>query len=215
MSAPALCAMLDAQPDLWSNDDTGATDDARTPDARAAIALVPPRKPSLSDRMARVAFIADTIERIVDEGEMDDATRDALSADLIAELAGTREKVDAVSATLGMFESLAAASHREMERLKARCERYQKQQARLESYVLALLTASGLDRIEGETSTLAKRLNPAAVQIEEGAQVGHEFLFYPEPPAPRPDKTAIKKALKAGRMIPGCALAQTARLVRS
>jgi hypothetical protein len=37
-------------------------------------------------------------------------------------------------------------------------------------------------------------------------------LPQPEPPAPRPDKAAIKDAIKAGRDVPGARLVQSDRL---
>lgn len=182
--------------------------------APRALAVVPIRPPTLGDRVDRVEFIADLIERLDDEA-LTDEVRDALSAGLIAELAGTRAKVDATSAALACFESLAAASTREIERLEKRVARYDRQRDRLERYVLAVLETSQLDRIEGETSTLARRLNPPAVVIEDGADIPHEYMSYPEAPAPHPDKAAIAKALKAKRRVPGCSLQQRARLVRS
>jgi Gp157 protein len=174
-----------------------------------------PPKRSLGDRVSRVEFIADCIERLCDADALDSAAADALSAELISELAGTRAKVDAVAATLAMFESLEAASEREVERLVKRVERYQAQRARLETYVLAVLTTSKLEKLEGETSTLALKRNPPAVQIEDGATIPHEFLYYPPVPDPRPDKGALKKAIKAGRKIAGVKLEGATRLVRS
>ena len=114
-----------------------------------------------------------------------------------------------------MFEGLEASAEKEIERLAKRVERYQKQRERLETYVLAVLTASKLDRIEGDTSTLAKRLNPPKVVIEDGATFGHEFTRYPPAPPPEPDKAAIAKALKAKRKVAGAHLEQKLRLVRS
>jgi len=186
----------------WPEDDAVATDVAPAP-----------RKPTLGDRVSRVEYIATKIEQLGDE--MTDAERDEISAQLIEELAGTRAKVDAVGATLAMFESLEAAAERECERLTQRVERYQAQKERLNTYVLAVMTASNLTKLEGDTSTLTAKKNPPAVQIADDAQIAHEFLFYPPAPDPRPDKDAIKRALKAGRRIAGCELKQGKRLVRT
>jgi chromosome segregation ATPase len=222
MSAPTpVATILDNAPDLHEWDE-GA------PYVAPRLSVVPPPalaisthrvenpapKRSLGDRVSRVEFIADCIERM-DDAEMDDATRESLTAELISELAGTRAKTDAVAATLAMFESLEAASEREMERLCKRVERYQRQRERLEHYVTVVMTTSKLDKLEGETSTLTLRKNPPAIQIADGATIPHEFLYFPEAPPPRADKGALKKALKAGRKIAGVKLESATRLVRS
>lgn len=202
-------------PANWPAADIDAYD--ATPASGSGLTLVPapaPKKPTLRNRVERVEYIASVIEQLDDEA-MTVEIRDQLSAQLIEELAGTREKVDSTCAVLGMFESLEAASEKEIERLAKRVERYQKQRERLELCVLAVLTASKLDRIEGDTSTLARKLNPPKVVIEDGATFGHEFTRYPPAPPPEPDKAAIKKALLAKRKVVGARLENGARLVRS
>jgi hypothetical protein len=230
--APSLVVnLIDSIPDVyapviasgdpysWTPEDADAYD--TTPAAEfsggAGIALVPPappKKPTLRDRMERVAYIADTIEALDDEAMTDDL-RDHLSEQLVVELAGTREKVDAVANVLAMFEGLAATAEKEIERLAKRANRYTRQAKRLEVYVLAVMSASKLDRIDGETSTLVRRLNPPKVVIDDGAAIGHEFMFYPEAPPPHPDKGAIKKALLAKRKVAGARLERGERLARS
>jgi hypothetical protein len=207
------------QPDPfgWTNEpDVPGGEPALERETRLSVVPIreKPAKPTLRDRVATVEYIADQIEALDDEA-LTPERRDELSAELIAALAGTRQKVDAVSATLAMFASLEAAAKAERERLEAREVRYARQAQRLSDYVLAVMSASSIEKLEGETSTLAKRLNPPAVVIAPGAELRSEYLFYPEVPEPRPDKKVIAKYLKAGRVIAGCSLAQTSRLVRS
>jgi hypothetical protein len=45
-----------------------------------------------------------------------------------------------------------------------------------------------------------------AVVIEDETRIPSEFMKTPEPPAPRPDKTAIKEAIKGGTEIPGASI---------
>jgi hypothetical protein len=54
--------------------------------------------------------------------------------------------------------------------------------------------------------------NPASVDIFEPALIPTEFMRQPEAPPPAPDKKAIAEAIKAGREVPGAALAQGTRL---
>lgn len=215
--APAL-------PPLPSTPPAGAPPDpdpAAEPElerARRLRVMPSPAKRSLRDRVGAVEYIADLIEQLDDEA-MTAEVRDELSRQLIDELAGTRAKVDATSATLAMFESLEASAAAERDRLAKRVARYAAQRERLETYVLAVLTASKLDKIDGETSTLARRLNPVSVRIDcDPATLPREFLRFaapPPPPPPAPDKTELKRALQAGREIDGVRLERRAKLVRS
>jgi len=171
------------------------------------------RRRSLGDYLSQVDFIIDTIESL----DADDLTGDArneLSEMLIAELAGTRAKVDNVSAALATWESLEAGAAREIERLEARKTRFARLRTRLEDYTLAVLEASKLPKIEGNFSTLKIRRNPPSVVVDDASQVPQEFLRYPPPPPPAPDKTAIGRALKGHQEVPGCRLIQINRLVR-
>jgi chromosome segregation ATPase len=187
----------------------------------ATLAVVPPRdreaegaRRTLAEHLSGVDAIIDTIEGLDDES-LDEAARNELSAMLIAELAGTRRKVDNVSAALATWESLEASASREIERLTNRRNRFARLRERLEDYTLALMEASKLPKLEGDISTFARRMNPPSVRIDDAAAVPGAFLRTPPVPAPVPDKTAIAKALKAGDAVDGCSLQQTARLVRS
>jgi len=169
---------------------------------------------SLRAHIEGVEGIADTIEGLDDE-TLSAEERDELSAMLIAAIAGTKRKVDNTSNVLAMYEALEAGAKAEKERLAKREAFYARQIERLTDYVIATMTTSNLPKLEGETSTFALRKNPPSVVIEAGATFSHEFTAYPDAPPPRPDKDAIKRALKAGRAIEGASLQATMRLVRS
>lgn len=170
-------------------------------------------KRTLGEHLSGVEAIIDTIEGL-DDDSLDEASRNELSEMLIAELAGTRKKVDSVSAALATWESLEAAAQREIARLEERRHRFARFRQRLEDYTLALMEASSLPKLEGDFSTLARRLNPPSVRIDDAEAVPGAFLRTPPVPAPVPDKTAIAKALKAGETVEGCRLVSSARLVR-
>ncbi len=222
--SPELLSFLDG-PDLyppafdaefsWPED---AVRDA--PPATFGLAIVPdppavpPAKISLRAHIEGVDAIAQTVESL-DPDDLTPEDRDELSAMLIAAIAGTKRKTDDTARVLAMFEHLEAAAKGERDRLDARMKYFARQTQRLTDYILATLDASQLDRLDGETSTLRRQKNPARLVIAEGATIPEEFLVYPDPPAPHPDKDAIKRAIKAKREIFGCSLAATFRLVRS
>lgn len=176
----------------------------------------PSPRQTLRGHIEGVDAIADAIEQL-DAEDLDEELRDELSASLISALAGTRAKVDATARTLAMFEHLSAAARGEKERLAAREAYYDRQLERLTDYVRATMVASELTRLDGETSTLQLRRNPASVAPDAAiaGPMAREFVRPPRPAMWAPDKDAIKRAIAAGREVPGWSTVQTSRLVRS
>jgi hypothetical protein len=182
----------------------------------AALLLVEPRSISLAQHMDEVECICDTIESLGD-GDLQDEARDELSRRLLDAIAGTKRKVDNCSAALAMYEHAAEAAAKEEKRLRDRREFLDKQKSRLEDYVMATLTASGLKKIEGSTSTLAIRSNPPRVVVDVPAsELPFEFVRVAEIPADEADKKRIAEALKRDpASVPGCRLVPSQRLIRS
>lgn len=90
--------------------------------------------------------------------------------------------------------------------MQARAARLRKRAESVKNYLLFNLQATGITKIEAPEFVISVRNNPESVRIMEGAQIPGEYLVTPEPPPPRPDKTAIKTALKSGKHIDGCYL---------
>lgn len=97
-------------------------------------------------------------------------------------------------------------------RMKDRAMRVQRRADQVRHYLQTMMEAAEITKIEAPEFTVAIRKNPAAVVIAPDAKVPDEFIVRPPAPAPYPDKTAIKNALKAGREIDGCRLEQAQRL---
>lgn len=177
-----------------------------------------PAPSSLRSYIAEVDALAVLVESL-DEGEdIDDEMRDQLHALMVDAITGTKDKVDRTCAVLAQYEAAAAAAAKEAERLTARKKHFDRQRARLEGYVLNTLEASGLPKIDGNTSALAIRKNPPAVEIYDATKIREIYTRTPEPPpppAPVPDKTAIKKAIASGFTVEGAYLSNSYRLVRS
>lgn len=184
-----------------------------------ALQLVP-AAPSLSlyQLVADVDNIAALVDALDQDGELTPDLVEQLQRDLIAAIAGTKQKVDRTAGVLASFEMAEASANTEIARLEKRAARFKRMKASLDSYVLSILDASKLDKLDGETSTLARRKNPPSVVVDDEAAVPTDFLRWPEPrpdPPPAPDKALIKKALAGGADVAGCRLVATARLVRS
>ncbi|HEX4138387.1 MAG TPA: siphovirus Gp157 family protein [Bryobacteraceae bacterium] len=182
------------------------------------LALVPKR--SLFAHVREVEDIADLVDQLDRAGELDPDTAELLSATLCASVAGTKDKIDRSCAVVAAFEAGEAAAAAERERLDARAKRFARLRERLEAYLLAVLVASNLDRIDGNTSSIARRRNPPKIEILDESAIPWEFMRLPDPPPPPaavPDKSAIKIALKAdAACVPGARLMpDNYRLVRS
>jgi hypothetical protein len=183
--------------------------------ASPVLTLVPKR--SLFAHVAEVEDLASLVDQLDRAGELTDEAAEELSAALCASIAGTKTKVDRTAAVLAAFASAESAAKLERDRLDVRAKYFARQTERLEDYVLAVLSASQLERLDGLTATLARRKNPAKVVIDSEDAIPFEYLrFPPEPPPPPavPDKAALKKALAAGP-VDGCHLTQDYRIVRS
>jgi hypothetical protein len=183
----------------------------------ASLSLVPARKHSLVEHLSDVEAIQTTLESL-DDDAMGPEAREDLERMLMEAIAGTRVKVDRTAAILSVFETATAAATAEAVRLKARAEYFERQRKRLETYVLAVMSASGLKKLDGATSTLASRNNPASVVIDDESRIPWDFFRVPEPrpdPPPAPDKKLIAQALRAGSAVEGARLVASQRLVRS
>ncbi len=183
-----------------------------------ALSLIPKRM-SLWEHVQDVDAIADLVFALDDAGSMTPEAEEQLQHALIRANAGTKAKVDRTASVLASFEAAEAFASAEAERLAKRAATFRRSRERLTDYVLATLDASKLDKLEGDTSTLARRKNPAKVIVDDETAIPIDFLRFPDeppPPPPVPDKAAIAKALKLDpASVPGARLVQTFRLVRS
>jgi hypothetical protein len=172
------------------------------------------RGASLRDRVMDLQVLADTVEAL-DPDDLDPELREDLTRDVIAAVAGTKEKVDRVGDCLSYFEVAQLAAQREIDRLEKRKAHFARAQARLENYVLSVIECSQFTKLEGHVTTLATRQNPPSVFIAEGTVLAPEYLRQPATPPPVADKTALKNAIKRGETIDGVTLQQATRLVRT
>jgi hypothetical protein len=184
----------------------------------AALALVPKRF-SLLELVADVDNITALVFALDDAGEMTPEIEEELQKALLSAIVGTKAKVDRTASVIATFEAAEAAADAEVARLEKRAAAFKRNRERLELYVLSVLSASKLDKLEGDTATLARRKNPGKVEIRDERVLPAAFWRFPEPPpppAPSVDKKAIAVALKRDPdAVPGAALVQDYRLVRS
>jgi hypothetical protein len=133
--------------------------------------------------------------------------------DTLAGLGGEiTEKATNVAYYCQNLESFADQVTEAAQKMLARAVRLRKRSQAVRDYLLQNMKGAGIEKITAPEFTIAIRKNPAAVMIFDDASVPAEFMVQPPAPPPRPDKIALKAALKAGRTIEGVWLEQAERL---
>lgn len=100
----------------------------------------------------------------------------------------------------------------EIARLRSLMDSYAKGQERVERHVVSVIERfapepkRGPKKLEGTIGVLFLRKNPDSVEISDQSSIPEKFMVTPEPPLPRPDKAAIRAAIKAGEEVPGADL---------
>lgn len=97
-------------------------------------------------------------------------------------------------------------------KLKARADTIQKHADGLKRYIKTSMETAGLTKLESPEFSASIQKNPPSVIIDDPLMIPKEFITYPEPPAPYPNKTQIGNAIKSGQTIPGAHLEQGTRL---
>lgn len=87
-------------------------------------------------------------------------------------------------------------------RLAARQAAAEKKAEGIKKYIAASMDSAGGEKIKTSKVAIGWRKSES-VQVEENAFLPDEYLTFK---APEPNKTAIKKALKAGEKIDGASL---------
>lgn len=137
--------------------------------------------------------VADTIEA---SGLTDEITVKAQGIEIVARSAEMH--TPAIDTEIARLQKLKA--HR------------QKIAQDLRDYLKRNMEATGIERIECPLFKISIKKNPPAVDIVDESAIPESLKKAPEPPAPKPDKTAIKKLLQAGEDVPGAVLRQGTRL---
>jgi len=134
------------------------------------------------------------------------AALEALQGDLTA-------KATNVIAYQKNVQAFADAIAEAAKKLSERANVVQNKADSLHDYIKRSMDAAGITKLEGVEFVARIQNNPPAVVIDAGTVVPDEFMTIPPQPEPYPNKTALKDALKAGKVIEGVRLEQKTRLV--
>lgn len=132
------------------------------------------------------------------QDEIDEAMR------MIEQIEGTlNDKCLNIASWIRNLEAEAKAIKDAQDAMDKRRKSAQAKADRLRAFLLTGMKIAGVNKISFPHFVLSVKQNPESVKIAEGAPLPPEYLRYKEP---EPDKTAIKAALKEGKVIPGCIL---------
>ena len=147
-------------------------------------------------------------EKLADLSLPDEAIADTLE--------GERGALEEKSVNVAMFvrnlESSAQQIKDAMAEMAKRVKAYEQRADHVRQYLLDNMTRCGITKIESPYFSLSIRANPESVVIGAIEEIPAEFMRQPPPPAPSPDKTAIKDAIKSGQDVPGAILKKSLRL---
>lgn len=113
------------------------------------------------------------------------------------------------------LEAMATAVENAAAAMKVRAERIRDRSESIREYLRTNMVAANITKIEAVEFTLAIKLNPPAVIIDDEKQLPAQFMVAPPAPPPPPAKPAkglIADALKRGQMVPGAHLEQRVRM---
>lgn len=142
---------------------------------------------------------------VPDNAETAAATAAAL-AEVERAILSAGEKRDACGMVLRRIENAAAFHAAEAKRMKVIAERDERAAERFRAYILQIMQAHNLEKIEGQSSKFSIQQNPASVEVGLGVSGLPERFVRVIPEQREPDKRVIGQALKAGEEVPGCRL---------
>ena len=134
-------------------------------------------------------------------------------ADTLESLAGDLEvKATNVAMFVRNLDALAEQIKQAEAQMAARRKAIEARAERVRRYLLENMQDCGIRKIESPWFVISIRKNPPSVVIDDERAIPPELMVTPEPPPPRPDKTAIKERLFAGIAVPGAHLEQRERV---
>lgn len=131
-------------------------------------------------------------------------------------LEGLQGEIEVKAKNVAMFarelEATAEAIQEAEKRMAARRKAIESRAAGLRRYLLTSMQACEIHRIDSPWFTLSRKKNPPKVVIDNKDAIPAEFMRFPEPPPPEPDKKLIAEVLKDGGTITGAHLEHSERL---
>jgi hypothetical protein len=134
-----------------------------------------------------------------------DADMDYLNKKMAINAAEFQCKAEAYAAVIREKEARAEALREEAHRMAQLAKQEDSISEYLKTRLANAMTEQGIEKAALPRFSLSFRKSQA-VEIRDQSVLPEEYLRIKPAPAPEPDKTALKKALSQGQIIPGAAL---------
>lgn len=134
---------------------------------------------------------------------------DELRNDTIEGETGLMEAMDAAIARIAVLEAHREALDSQINKIAARRIRFEKQEKAIRSALLTALTECKIKKVERTQATLSRQATPRKVEPVDEDAIPAEFIITER----RLNKTAILKALKEGRDVPGTRLSDAGETI--
>lgn len=121
-------------------------------------------------------------------------------------------KAQNVAFAIRNLEASAAAIKEAEAQMTERRKRIEKRAEQIRDYLKQCMELAGVQKIDCPHFCMSIAKNPASVEIYEAGLIPEDYMKYPEPPPPAPDKALIKQAIKDGFEVPGARLTTGSRL---
>jgi hypothetical protein len=164
-----------------------------------------PVLPVLNEDQMELLTLFEAIKEAYQEGQ----EPPQITLEAVAEYLQTApDKRDRMAEFILHTEEAEQAIEVQIARLRSRKERISAARERMQDSVLEVMEVMEMKSLQGELYSLVAAKNPSSVEIVDDMLIPPEFLQPPSPSPLRPDKSAIKKALKSGQEVPGARLVE-------
>lgn len=148
--------------------------------------------------------------RALSQLDADECTEEAIRDTLEGLKGDITQQAESVGQEIRNRKAIVAGRRAEAKRMSESADKEQKVIESLERFLLGSLKAAGMMKpLKFLPFTIAIRKNPPAVCILTGTKLEERFLVQHQP---SPNLTAIRQAIQAGEIVPGCELTQAERL---
>lgn len=155
------------------------------------------------------------VEQLLNSEDAFDPETGELSPELVEALELTKNKSESVVAFILNQDAVLVAIEAHEAKIRARKEAIVKKQQRLREYLAENMKRTGILDIKSKDGIFGAKLHlerDSAVEIFDEKQIPFKYMNSPKPPEPKPSKSEIAKAIKAGIEVPGAKLVKRDRL---
>lgn len=132
-------------------------------------------------------------------------------------LEGVSSLDDAIAAVIHQVEddeAMILGCNNRIQQLSGRVDRLQSRIGRLREIIAKTMDEVALKKIQRPDFSVSLVPTRQTVVITDETAIPPDYMTTPKPPAPKPDKRLIEKALKDGYAVPGCQLSNGSQTIR-